>query len=440
MQWMLDRRSCLEALLPVARPHVMSFALPRVLGLLALLLLLAQTGVAHAAGIVTAAAVSEVDSGMRFEMQVTSAVQARVYVLDDPYRVVIDMPTMEFRVPQGTGLQPVGFVKEFRYGLVGQDRARIIFDVDGPTLAGTPRVTAGADSKTWLFSLDLSPTDDETFKAGRAKKAKPKKLVAADPVGIVPKPKAADPRQNKPLIVIDPGHGGPDSGAVSPTGQLEKSIVLAIGKAVRAKLNESGKYKVLMTRDTDVFIPLKGRVDFAQKHDADIFVSIHADSTERGRRWQRVSGGTIYARAERATDEQSRLLALKENAADLMAGEEHEASESDTLSTFGADWSRQETAALAPQLADSLECSLKQSVPMTPDSQRKAAFYVLRSPQVPSVLIETGYMNNKRDATNLSSAKWQLQIAAAISQAVDKFFERKEAGLAAILGELPPPC
>jgi N-acetylmuramoyl-L-alanine amidase len=390
---------------------------------------------ASAAGIVSSAAVSETDTGMRFDMQITGSVDARAYVLANPYRVVLDMPTVEFRVPQGTGLQPSGFVKEFRYGLVGKDRARIIFDVDGPTLAGTPRLTAGPDGKTMLLSLDLVPTDKSSFMARLAPKKPAAKVASTDPIGIIPKPKPADPRQNRPLIVIDPGHGGPDSGAVSPNGQLEKDLVLAIAKVLRDKLIATNRFKVLMTRETDVFITLKGRVDFAQAKRADLFVSIHADSTQRGRRWQRVSGGTIYTRAERATDEQSRLLAAKENAADLMAGEERGQDENDTMSNIGVDWARQETKGLTQALASELVDRLRAAVPMTPDAHRQAAFYVLRSPDVPSVLIETGYVNNKSDVGNLTSPEWRQGMAGAIAQAVDKYFvARDEGGIGTIFG------
>jgi AMIN domain len=129
---------------------------------------------AGAVGIVSSAAVSETETGMRFEMQITGTVQARAYVLDNPYRVVIDMPTVEFRVPQGTGLKPVGFVKEFRYGLVGKDRARIIFEVDGPTLAGAPRLTTGPDGKTMLLSLDPKPTRRVSWLGWCLRKRQPK--------------------------------------------------------------------------------------------------------------------------------------------------------------------------------------------------------------------------------------------------------------------------
>jgi N-acetylmuramoyl-L-alanine amidase len=407
-----------------------------VLQAMALLAAVLWPAIAAATGIVTAARVVESEQGLRFEMEMTRTVEAKVSVLGNPYRVVVDLPTMEFRVPQGTGLQSTGFVKEFRYGLVGTDRARVVFDLDSPTLAGKPRVTAGV-GETVLFSLDLSPTDKDTFAKLIGKKPKPKKLASADPVGIVPKPKPADPRQAKPLIVIDAGHGGPDSGAVSPGGQLEKNLVLAIAKALRDQLNKSGRYKVHLTRDKDVFIPLKGRVDIAQKRHADLFVSIHADSTARGRRWQPTSGGTVYTRANRATDEQSRLLALKENAADAMAGEDRDEGEDDAVSSFGVDLARQETTGLTKVLAESLVGILEANVPMTDKAHREAAFYVLRSPEVPSVLIETGYMNNKKDAGNLTSPEWRQAMAEAIAKGIDEFFSARDSGMAAIFGVDP---
>lgn len=381
----------------------------------------------------TAAAIKVESKKTRFTMELTGNLKFKTYTLGNPYRVVVDLPDVDFQLPSGTGAEAAGLIEGFRYGLIGPGKSRVVIDTTAPVLVQNAKIAAGAEGGM-VLSMDLVETDVATFATHRPVAKKPKPAVATDIVAIVPKPRLADPRSAKPLIIIDPGHGGPDSGAVSPKGDLEKDMVLAVAKLLRDKLAGTGRYKVLMTREIDIFIPLSGRVDFAQEAGADLFVSVHADATQNSKRWTHVRGGTVYTRSERASDEQARLAALKENMADRLAGEDLPEQENDVVSNIGADLARSETKALTLVLAEQIVGKMRASVDMTDDAHRSAAFYVLKSPEIPSVLIELGFVNNKHDQSNLVSPAWRKKIAGAIAGSIDSYFEEREKGLSTLFG------
>jgi N-acetylmuramoyl-L-alanine amidase len=364
----------------------------------------------------------------------------KVFALDAPYRVVIDLPAVEFRLPIGSGVSGTGLVTGYRYGLTGPGKSRIVLDATGPVLVQATSAASGSTGGAQL-KIAVLATDEATFKAHLPHKASKPRIEASELSEAIPQPQIANQHRTIPLVVIDPGHGGPDSGAVSPDGYPEKTIVLAIGKKVRDKLDGSGHFKVLMTRDTDVFVTLKGRVDFAEQHGADLLVSIHADSTANSRRWQPVSGATVYTRSETASDEEARLVALKENMSDQLAGEALPADEGNAVGNIGLDLARTETKALDQVLADQTVPRLAKVTPMTLEPHRSARFYVLKSPQVPAMLIETGYVNNHADEPRLTSAEWQDRMADAIVDAINAYFAERNKGLATLLGVgLPLPA
>jgi N-acetylmuramoyl-L-alanine amidase len=364
-------------------------------------------------------------------IELSKPVTYKVFALDKPYRVVIDLPAIEFQLPKGTGSDGAGteLVPDFRYGLIGPGRSRIVVDTSGPFIVESAGILSKAGEGGAQFKIAMAATDAATFAARM-----PHRLVKVKPAA----PPAETSFVPKPLIVIDPGHGGPDSGAVSPDGAEEKNMVLAIGKKVQEQLEAAGKFKVLMTRDTDVFVTLKGRVDFAEEHNADLMVSIHADSTNNSRHWQPVGGATVYTRSETASDEEARVVAMKENMSDLVAGEALPPDEGNAVSNIGLDLARTETKALDQVLAEQAVKRLARVTPMTAESHREARFYVLKSPKVPAMLVETGYVNNRQDSSRLQSAGWQDKLAAAIVSAIDAYFAERDKGLTTLLGLSAP--
>jgi N-acetylmuramoyl-L-alanine amidase len=231
----------------------------------------------------------------------------------------------------------------------------------------------------------------------------------------------------RPLIVIDPGHGGIDPGAVSAGtgGQpvLEKVVVLAVAKLLAAALIASGRYEVVMTRSGDTFVPLDQRAAQSRRLGADLFISIHADSVSANSRAQDVRGATVYTLSDQASDDQARQLADKENAADQTAGLPAAATlDQDQVRSILIDLMRRETSEFSTAFRRIVTAELAQRIAMAREPQRAAAFRVLKQTEVPAVLIELGYMTNAQDQKLLQSSAWQSQVAGALARSVESFF------------------
>ena len=233
------------------------------------------------------------------------------------------------------------------------------------------------------------------------------------------------------VIVIDPGHGGIDPGAVGPViaGQppvLEKNVVLAVSKQLAAALLASGRYDVVLTRSGDTFVPLEQRASQSRRLGADLFISIHADSVAANANAQGVRGATVYMLSDEASDEQARRLAEKENAADHVGGMPVSATlDNDQVRNILVDLMRRETAEFSAAFRATVVSELGQRIAMAREPNRAAAFKVLKQTEVPAVLIELGYMSNVQDQKLLQSAAWQSQVAGSIAVAVDRFFTKR---------------
>src|SRR5262245_16243702 len=211
-------------------------------------------------------------SRTRLVMDLSRTVEIAAFTLADPYRVVIDLPQVTFQFPARTGETGKGLIKAFRYGLVMQGGSRIVIDASGPVRIDKAFVLERVDDQPARLVLDLLPVDRAGFMRNLALESRPQR--AAEPRKSEP-PKHGDAR---PLIVIDPGHGGPDTGTIAASGEMEKTIVLDFAQALQGKLEKSGKYRVTMTRTDDRFVPLGERVRMARSQGASLFVSIHADA------------------------------------------------------------------------------------------------------------------------------------------------------------------
>ena len=245
---------------------------------------------------------------------------------------------------------------------------------------------------------------------------------AAVVVPILPAPAPPvreSPRRENPkrVVVIDPGHGGVDPGATSLSGVYEKTITLAVGEAVERALNASGRYKVVLTRSDDTFIRLRDRVAIARQVNADLFISIHADSLSN----HAIGGMSIYTLSETASDHEAEALAAKENKADIIAGVDLR-DESPQVSTILIDLAQRETKNLSAKLARDVIDEVGHDRPLLPRPHRFAGFAVLTAPDVPSILIELGYLSNRTDEHELLDAGYRERLARGIARAVDRFF------------------
>jgi N-acetylmuramoyl-L-alanine amidase len=365
------------------------------------------------------------DKRTRFVVDLSKKVEISAYTVADPYRVIVDLPDVSFDLPANSGKAGRGLISAFRYGLIGRGKARIVLDAHGPVKIDKAFVQAAFEDQPARLVLDLVRTDAASFKKS-AEAVKPIESVATVTLGSQKTVREVPVLvREKPVIVIDPGHGGNDSGASGVHGEDEKEIVLAVGKILRDKLARSGRYKVVMTRDDDKFIPLEQRTAIARAHKAELFISLHADYIPK--REGDARGATVYTVSERASDREAARLAEKENKADLI-GAPGLKKQSDDIVNILYDLTHRETQNFSALFQRTLVGQMKTGgILLHQDAMRSAGFVVLKSPNVPSVLVELGYVSNADDVKNLTSDAWRNKAADSIAAAVDTFFAEHSA-------------
>jgi N-acetylmuramoyl-L-alanine amidase len=360
------------------------------------------------------------ESQTRFVMDFSRKIDLRAFTLADPYRVVLDIPQAIFQLPPKTGEVGRGLIKAFRFGLVMQGGSRMVFDLAKPARIEKAFVVDATDGAPARLVLDLVATDRESF---LRRIAVDSTLSRAD----LPRAKGVEAKNGdpRPLVVLDPGHGGIDTGTKGPGGVEEKDIVLNFAQRLRDRVEKTGKYRVLMTRTDDTFVPLADRVRIARDAGAALFVSIHADSLPHGE--GDAQGASVYTLSETATDSEAARLAEKENRADVIAGVDLK-SEPDDVAGILLDLAERETKSLSIQFAHRLVGDMKSATRLHKTPLKSAGFRVLRAPDVPSVLVELGYVSNRQDLESLLSESWRNRTADSIAQAIDSYFAAHMAG------------
>ena len=364
----------------------------------------------------------------RFVMDLSHSVQIRAFTLGRPYRVVIDLPEVSFTLPEGKGETGRGLISAYRYGRIGPEKSRIVLDADRPVLIDRAFVRDPEAGQPARLVVDLIETDAGTFQqrlaVANTATSWPRSNTRAKEGRIPPdarEPLAQRPVIERPMVVVDPGHGGIDPGAISPRGTKEKDLALQFSKLLGEKLAETGVVDVHLTRDTDTFIPLAERVRIARDEDATLFISIHADSFRQGH----VRGATVYTLSERASDAEAAAIAARENESDILAGIDIE-TENDAVSSILFDLVRRETKNLSILFAKTLVDSMRSATALNKNPHRFAGFKVLRAPDVPSVLLELGYLSNQKDESRMMSPEWQNKTAGAIVEAMLGYLRAQE--------------
>jgi N-acetylmuramoyl-L-alanine amidase len=390
----------------------------------------------------------------RFILDLDKTISFRAFPLADPYRVVLDIPQVSFQLPAGAGTAGRGLIKAFRYGLVMPGGSRIVFDLTGPARIANSYVLEAANGQPPRLVLELEEVDRTTFVQSLSSDSRPelrpaiaaakdvvtKDTVATDTVAtieakveVAPKPAAALDKPAaaadkpaaaadlRPVIVIDPGHGGIDNGTQSGN-EYEKNLVLEFGSALRDRIEKSGKYRVVMTRTDDTFIPLADRVKIARNQSAALFVSIHADALPRHE--GDAQGATIYTLSDRASDAEAERLAEAENKADAIGGVNLTEEPTDVADIL-IDLAQRETRTFSNRFARLLMGEMKTTTRMHKHPLKSAGFRVLKAPDVPSVLIELGYVSNKDDLEHLVSENWRFRTVGSVAHAIDAFFAKR---------------
>jgi N-acetylmuramoyl-L-alanine amidase len=339
----------------------------------------------------------------------------RWFLMKGPHRLVIDMPGAGFFVDPADA-EPRGMVTAVNYGNLGPDRSRIILSFDGPFAVERLDLLANEADSGFRLVADIVAASDDAFDKAMAEQvettASTRTTPKADRLG-----KPAAPGERRFRVVVDPGHGGVDTGAEGGRGTLEKTITLAFALELKKELEASGRYDVFLTRDRDVFLRLDERVQIARRHEADLFISIHADAI----RLKNVRGATVYTVSDKASDAEAAAKAIRENLSDQIAGVVVE-EENQEVADILADLIRRETQSFSLRFARSLVGGLSPAIRMIPTNpHRFAGFKVLRAPDVPSVLLELGYLSNAEDEALLRDPEWRAKAARGIIEAVDLF-------------------
>ena len=366
---------------------------------------------------------------IRFDAPVADA---SAFLLAAPRRIALDLNGTH---PGGT-IDTGGPVSAVRQAPRGAGGTRVVFDLARPTL-----ITEGVFGRDGReLTLELQTVDDATF--ARAAGERRLRFVPPFNVGLVQTsdsyqvsvPIPAAPRDtrlpriygdddSRPLVVIDAGHGGVDPGAISPIdGRREKDVTLKIARAIRDELVKSGRVRVALTREDDRFLVLQERYGIARKLRGDLFISIHCDSVGSGS----ASGASVYTLSEVASDKESAKLAARENKADIISGI-NLASTSADISSILIDLTQRETMNSSASFARLLGREAQPLMPVKPNFHRMASLVVLKAPDMPSILFETGYISNPHDADFIDSAEGRRKIAQSIERAVQIHFARRMA-------------
>lgn len=387
---------------------------------------LASAGVSLAAEaaaplMATSARLGEHPDKTRFVVGLSATTTYRVFTLANPNRVVIELPEVDWRLPAGTGLTGQGLVKAFRFGRFRAGTSRIVLDLWKPARINSDFVLPPAADRPARLVIDLAATSQDVFEKAAGWPDDPiAALIEEEPpvgAGLL----ANDPGR-KPVIVIDAGHGGVDSGARGTGGQVEKDVALAAAQSLRDALRKTDRYEIVMTRDSDVFLDLRERVAIARRARADLFISLHADSIDK----PRVRGASVYTLSETASDREAEALARSENASDIIAGADL-TDETGLVREILIGLAMRETKNFSTMYARALTPELSQATPIVTRPHRYAGFVVLKAPDVPSVLVELGFLSNREDEADLGSAEWRARVAAAMVRATDLYFEKVRA-------------
>ena len=407
----------------------------------------------------------------RVVFDINQNIKFKVFTLSNPYRVVVDLPEVGWRLPVKPLPKPNGVFRELRYGLFKPGNSRVVLDVRKPTQVAKAFVLVPNSKSGYRLVLDLLPISLKKFKRNlripttkvtidqpslnSKYKTKNQRKLKSDPSlsklrltnknSLVEQkkkknyssqskshsqPSIPNLAQRKPenrhgvkkrVIFLDPGHGGVDPGTIGISGVYEKHITLAMARELKRQLEKTGRFKVVMSRDRDVFIRLRERVRQAREKKADLFISIHADSVKN----KRIKGPAVYTLSEKSSDKEAQKIAERENKADLIAGVDltHEMPE---VTNILIDLAQRESMNQSASFAASLIRELKRKTRVLRNTHRFAGFAVLKAPDIPSILLELGFLSHPMDERRLRSKSYRSELASAVTKAVSAHFVQIE--------------
>ena len=335
----------------------------------------------------------------------------KVFFLSNPERLVMDLPKL---AASGPVALPAGYrgqlVQAVRFGQFDAQTSRLVIDLTKPVEVSNLFLSKAQTGEGWQIVVEITPAAGGSSSLSPAVKQQMGKPATTSSAPLT-----------KPLIVIDAGHGGKDPGAIGRSGIKEKIITLQYAKALRGAIERTGRYRVALTRADDRFILLGDRVNIARRAKADLFISLHADSNPN----QQAQGFSVYTVSEQASDAEAAALAERENKADLLAGFDVDVQDEQVASIL-LDLAQRETKNKSSALADRIVESLPTKIPKLPNTHRYAGFRVLKAPDIPSVLIELGFLTNRFDEERLQTREYQELMVAGVVAGVDRYFAEQK--------------
>ena len=358
-------------------------------------------------------------------MDVKGPISYKYFLLANPYRLVLDMLEVDFELNPVSGVL-TGGVLGYRFGLLQPGISRVVIDLSKPLLVDKHFIIKPGAKPQSRLVIDLVPTTRSKF-LDHVRKSRNQKTVGLLKLKSEEqkhqtnqefKNKFSQKKISKSkIIVLDPGHGGVDPGAIGIRGTYEKKIVLMAAKSIKEILAKSGRYNVILTRKSDRFIPLRKRVAIARHARADLFISLHADSIKNGA----VRGATVYTLSENASDREAAQLAERENKSDLIVGMDLDA-ESQEVTDILIDLVQRETMNQSAVFADAIVQEITKKIKTHRRPHKFAGFAVLKALDIPSILLEMGYLSNIKDETLLNTDAFQKKLGRAILLGLDRYF------------------
>ncbi len=422
----------------------------------------AAGAVEAASSIVTDIRIGAAGKVTRIVFEFTERMSVRLFTLADPYRVVIDLPEVGWRLPPKPLPTSSGVYERLRYGLYKPGNSRVVLDLNVPARVANAALIAPNGAYGHRLVVELTPTTPEIFAAQHktgeividapvqsagapaapapppaapkvervAKAATPAPEIATTQPAptpasarfeLAPRKPALRPNRERYTVMLDPGHGGVDPGTIGVSGIYEKHITLAMARAISDALEKTGRFKVVMTRERDIFIRLRDRIQIAREAKADLFISIHADTIKD----RDIRGPSVYTLSERASDKEAQALADKENKADLIAGIDLTGENADVTGIL-IDLAQRETMNQSARFAGMLVDQMKTRTKVLRNTHRFAGFAVLKAPDVPSVLLELGFLSNPSDERALRDRRYRARLADGVARAIEGYFTRVE--------------
>jgi len=380
----------------------------------------------------------------RFVIELSDKTDFKVFILKQPDRAVIDLPMLAWKGHDD--LQKKGVVESFRHGAFDSERMRFVLDLAQPSKISKAFILKPIEGRSARFVLDLTPlkhgeilqdsgkqvgnlnpkqqqavntilADAEQLLKGAPATTQKKLTQPTSPKKPVFKDYSVKKKPGQKTIVLDAGHGGIDPGAIGRGKVYEKHVTLAVTKLLKKELESKG-FKVVLTRDRDVFVRLRDRIRIARRAKGDLFISLHADSARN----PRATGFSIYTLSNTASDKESQLLAQRENKVDIIAGIDF-TEESEQVTSILIDLAQRETMNQSKQFANLVVGDLKSAIHLRQSPHKFAGFTVLKGPDIPAALIELGFLSNASEARKLKSTSHQRKLAREISKAIQHYFK-----------------